>query len=241
MAVTVFVLVRVIEHLFVETESHPLQPVKAEPASAAAVSTTCEPLANRAEQVAPQAIPPGALVTAPEPLPPRTTESTNDGKIVKFAAAVPPPGGGFTTVTGIVPADAISVAEIASCNCVGLTNVGVRGCPFHETVELGSKLFPLIVKVKAVPPASALLGENGEGESEGTGLRPQFHEGLSVVPKGGAGTGICWGVLFGAASTIQSPRFPQTATREPMSWPKANASCVPSPDQLRPHTRCWVV
>jgi len=83
----------------------------------------------------------------------------------------------------------------------------LRGWPFHRIVELGTKLLPFTVKVNGPPPASALLRENGEGDSEGTGLKPQLHEGLSVVPKGGAGTGIWWGGLFGAALTILGYRL----------------------------------
>src|SRR5437899_2858783 len=47
----------------------PLQPVNVEPASAVAVSVTVVPCENEAEQVAPQSIPVGELVTVPEPVP----------------------------------------------------------------------------------------------------------------------------------------------------------------------------
>src|SRR5439155_14989 len=47
----------------------PLQPVKVEPAAGAAVSVTAVPLAKLAEQVAPQVIPAGLLVTVPVPVP----------------------------------------------------------------------------------------------------------------------------------------------------------------------------
>jgi len=55
----------VTEHVPVPVQA-PLQPVKAEPAAAVAVSVTV-PL-NDAEQVVPQLIPAGLLVTVPEPL-----------------------------------------------------------------------------------------------------------------------------------------------------------------------------
>jgi hypothetical protein len=48
-------------------EQAPDQPVKTEPALAAAVSVTEVPLVNECEQVAPQLMPAGALVTLPEP------------------------------------------------------------------------------------------------------------------------------------------------------------------------------
>jgi hypothetical protein len=47
----------------------PLQPVKVEPAAAAAVSVTDVPFANDAEQVPPQEMPTGVLVTVPLPAP----------------------------------------------------------------------------------------------------------------------------------------------------------------------------
>jgi hypothetical protein len=50
-------------------EQAPPQPVKLEPASGAAVSVTLVPSLKDAEQVAPQVIPPGLLVTVPVPLP----------------------------------------------------------------------------------------------------------------------------------------------------------------------------
>jgi len=53
-------------------------------------------------------------------------------------------------------------------SCVPLTNVVVRGAPFHCTTELETKLVPVTVNVKAAPPAVALLGESDE--SVGTGV-----------------------------------------------------------------------
>src|SRR5213594_3425273 len=47
----------------------PLQPVKAKPAAGVAVSVTAVPLANEAEQIAPQEMPAGVLVTVPMPTP----------------------------------------------------------------------------------------------------------------------------------------------------------------------------
>src|ERR687888_339247 len=53
----------------------PLQPVKVEPASGVAVSVTVVPSAKEAEQVAPQSMPAGELVTEPEPVPALVTVS----------------------------------------------------------------------------------------------------------------------------------------------------------------------
>ncbi len=61
------------------------------------------------------------------------------------ALEVPPPGAGFVTVICAVPAVATSVAGIATCSCVELTNVVGRALPFHCTVEDEMKLDPVTV------------------------------------------------------------------------------------------------
>src|SRR5437773_4754507 len=68
-AVTVIAAESVIVHAPVPLQPPPLQPVKVEPAAAVAVNVTAVPLAKLAEQVAPQLIPTGALVTVPLPVP----------------------------------------------------------------------------------------------------------------------------------------------------------------------------
>ena len=79
--------------------------------------------------------------------------------IVKLAVPdVPPPGVGLKTVTCAVPALVKSVAGICAVNCVALTKVVVRSCPFHFTRELLIKPVPLIVSVKAALPACAAFG-----------------------------------------------------------------------------------
>src|SRR5687767_12060661 len=54
----------------------PLQPVKTEPAVAAAVNVTVEPMAKFAAHVAPQLIPAGLEVTVPAPAPALVTVSS---------------------------------------------------------------------------------------------------------------------------------------------------------------------
>src|SRR5206468_12549218 len=66
-AVTVVLAPSVTVHGLVPEQPPPLQPVKVKPAAGVAVSATAVPLANKAEHVAPQAIPTGALVTLPAP------------------------------------------------------------------------------------------------------------------------------------------------------------------------------
>jgi len=56
----------------------PVQPVKIDPAAGAAVSVTTVPVVNEVEQVAPQEMPVGALVTVPLPLPDLVTLSAKD-------------------------------------------------------------------------------------------------------------------------------------------------------------------
>jgi hypothetical protein len=56
-------------------EQAPLQPVKVEPDAAVAVNVTVVPALNVAEQVVPQLIPAGELVTEPEPEPVLVTVS----------------------------------------------------------------------------------------------------------------------------------------------------------------------
>jgi hypothetical protein len=74
-------------------------------------------------------------------------------------ADVPPPGAGFVTVTVTVPAVAISAAVIAALNCVAPTNVVVLDAPLNFTNDVDTKPVPLTVRVKAAPPAVALVGE----------------------------------------------------------------------------------
>ena len=68
-AVTLRVLLIVRLHWFPEVESQPLQLVKVEVPSGTAVSVTGVPLLKVVEQVAPQLIPAGELVTVPPPVP----------------------------------------------------------------------------------------------------------------------------------------------------------------------------
>jgi len=76
------------------------------------------------------------------------------------APDVPPPGEGFTTVTGTGPAVAMSVAKIAAVNWVLLTKLVMRALPFHCTVAPETKFVPVTVSVNAAPPGVALEGES---------------------------------------------------------------------------------
>lgn len=76
------------------------------------------------------------------------------------APVVPPPGAGLLTTTGKAPATAMSAAVTAMVTCVALTKVTVLTLPLNVPVAPLTKLVPLMVKVKAAPPAVALLGES---------------------------------------------------------------------------------
>src|SRR5207253_964531 len=86
-AVTVVAPETVTTHVPVPEHPPPLQPLKVEPAAGLAVSVTAVPLAKLAEQVAPQLIPAGALVTVPLPVPALLTVSATVGR-AKVAVTV---------------------------------------------------------------------------------------------------------------------------------------------------------
>jgi hypothetical protein len=80
---------------------------------------------------------------------------------VKFEGAeAPPPGAGLLTMTANDPAVAISGAVTAIVTCVALTNVTVLAALLNVPVAPLTKFVPLMVRVKAAPPAVALVGEN---------------------------------------------------------------------------------
>jgi hypothetical protein len=76
-----------------------------------------------------------------------------------IALEVPPPGAGLVTVTAGVPVEAMLAAGMAAVNCVELTKVVASADPPKFSIEDATKFVPLIVSVKAAPPAMALFGE----------------------------------------------------------------------------------
>jgi hypothetical protein len=78
------------------------------------------------------------------------------------APEVPPPGLGLVTVMLAVPALAISEPGTCAVSCVALAKVVVSAAPFQLTTEPFTKLLPVTVSVKAVPPTTALFGESDE-------------------------------------------------------------------------------
>src|SRR5579864_8502249 len=74
---------------------------------------------------------------------------------------MPPPGGGFVTVTLAVPPVAMSAAGMVATIWVFVTDEGViAGLPPKFTVAPLTNPEPLMVSVKPVPPAVALVGES---------------------------------------------------------------------------------
>ena len=80
--------------------------------------------------------------------------------MLKFIALeMPPLGAGLVTVTAGAPVETMLAAGMAAVNCVEFTNVVAVADPPKLTIEVATKLVPLIVSVKAAPPATVVFGE----------------------------------------------------------------------------------
>lgn len=95
-------------------------------------------------------VPPGTVVGG-------MGEETRSGRTSNPLPFDSPPSG-FRTVTGIVPAVAMSAARILACNWVGETKVVTRSVPFHRTLAPETKSVPVTVRVKGMSPAVAKEG-----------------------------------------------------------------------------------
>ena len=76
-----------------------------------------------------------------------------------IGAETPPPGAEVETLTGKLPPEATSFAEIAADNWLLLTYVVAREEPFHKTVELLENPDPLTKSVKSPLPGATLTGD----------------------------------------------------------------------------------
>src|ERR1700676_220735 len=94
---------------------------------------------------------PTAVTVAPEktclPVMATAKDGTRMGKNTTFD--VPPPGGGFVTVTDAVRAFATSEALIVALNSVLEITMVRRGERFHLSTAVGAKPVPVTVKVNA--------------------------------------------------------------------------------------------
>jgi hypothetical protein len=75
------------------------------------------------------------------------------------AVEVPPPGAGFETATGKVPALAKSLAGSVAVTTLEPTKVVARGAPAKFAVEEAMNPLPLIVSVMGLLPAAAEEGD----------------------------------------------------------------------------------
>lgn len=93
------------------------------------------------------------------------------GVVISNGAAfeTPPPGAGFQTVTGIVPATSKSAAGSRAVSFVALTTVVCRAAPFQIMFAPGAKPAPFTVSVSPALPGRADAGTNGLFKN-GTGL-----------------------------------------------------------------------
>ena len=115
----------------------PLQPVKVEPTAGAAVNVTAVPLLKEAEQVLPQEMPAGLLVTVPVPVPERETVNVD-------AVETPVP---------------VTSRETVSPSAVKLTLVLAAVALVGENRTVTVAVAPLPTSVKGLPEAIA----NGAG------------------------------------------------------------------------------
>jgi hypothetical protein len=148
------------------------------------------------------------------------------------AADVPPPGGGFATLTWAVPAVATSAAVIDALTALLLTNIVVRAAPFHCTVAPCANPLPLTVRSKAPLPATMLAGL-----SEAISGAPAViaKETAAEVPPPGVGfTTVTWAVPTLATSATAIPAVSiealtyVVARAEPFHW-TVESSTNPDP------------
>ena len=121
-----------------------------------------------------------------------------------FPVDVPPPGAGLKTVTVGVPAVAMSVASMEAVACVEEMTLVVRSTPFHRTLAPETNPVPVTVRVNAVLPAMAELGESVE--MAGIGLFAAVTENaawLEVPPPGVGLLTVTYAVVTEAMSVAR--------------------------------------
>src|SRR5690242_19608373 len=110
-----------------------------------------------------------------------TVSTGGESMAIVSGFEVPPPGEEVNTVTTADPAVAISAALTDACSCVALTNVVVRGEPFHLITERLTNLVPFTVSVNAGPVAITLAGESDAATGVTASVGSTVTEGLVVT------------------------------------------------------------
>ena len=138
----------------VPLQPSPLQPPKVDPVAAAAVSVTDWPELNAAEQVAPQLIPLGALVTVPLPAPVLLTVSVYWVLRMKLAVTLL----AAFMVTTQVPVPLQAPLQPLKVDPVPAAAVSVTDWPELKAAEqVAPQLIPLGALVTVPLPAPVLL------------------------------------------------------------------------------------
>src|SRR5207244_3279543 len=140
----------------------PVQPVKVEPAAAVAVSVTAVPLVKLAEQVAPQLMPAGALVTVPLPVPAGVTVRE---KRCGVKGAVTVVAAERVTVQVPLPEQPPPVQPVKVEPAAGVA-VNVTAVPLVKLAEhVAPQVIPagLLVTVPEPVPAAVTVSENVGG------------------------------------------------------------------------------
>ena len=132
----------------------PLQPVKVAPAAGVAVSVTAAPLLNDAEQVVPQLMPAGALITVPDPAPARLTVSAKDCR-PKFA--VTDVATLIVTVQVAVPEQPPPLQPVNVAPAAGVAVSVTALPPLNDAEQVVPQLIPAGTLVTVPDPAPARL------------------------------------------------------------------------------------
>src|SRR6266850_7627230 len=158
-AVTEAAAVIVTTQVPVPVQPPPLQPVKVEPAAGAAVSVTIVPVVNDAEQVVPQAMPAGVLVTVPLPAPALETVS-----VEPVDTPVP-----VTSLDTVSPSAVKATLVLASAALVGVkrtvmvavapTPTRVKGLPETMLKGAGTEAVPVTVPVRVLVTMKVWVAE----------------------------------------------------------------------------------
>jgi hypothetical protein len=131
------------------------QPVNVDPVAGAAVSVTWVPLANGAEQVAPQLIPAGALVTVPVPVPAFVTVKV---KFVVVAANVAVTEVAAVTVTRQVPVPEHGAPQPVNVDPVAGAAIKVTCVPLaNGAAHVAPQLIPAGALVTVPVPVPAFV------------------------------------------------------------------------------------